>query len=126
MKNPDKEARKAKRETKIIPVDCVVEKFPPDIYGEKFKLKVGDSFRGTTINVSETGMLINCDFVLPERTIIKIIIPGGEIKETQIELKASIVRVKRNAYKIFGRYAVGLQIIEGKKEDIEKLIKHFI
>ncbi len=126
MKKPDKEARRAKRETKIIPVDCVVEKFPPDIYGEKFKLKPGDSFRGTTINVSETGMLINCDFVLPERTTIKVTIPGGEIKDTKIELKASIVRVKRNAYKIFGRYAVGLQIIEGKKEDIEKLIKHFI
>jgi hypothetical protein len=125
MKKPERELRRSERKTKIINIDCTVEKFPDDIYGEKAKLNVGDSFRATTINVSETGMLVNCDFILPERTILKIEIPGGEVKEEKIILKASIIRTKRNAYKIFGRYAVGLHITEGKKEDIKKLIEHF-
>ena len=119
------EHRRAPRSTKILDVDCAVEKYPEDLYGEKAKLKVGDTFRAKTINVSETGVLINCDYLFPERTILSLKIPGGKVTEEQIRLKASIAWTKRNAYKIFGRYAAGLHIIEAKKEDIKKLVEHF-
>ena len=36
-----------------------------------------------------------------------------------------IAWTKRNAYKIFGRFAAGLHIEEGDKKDVDKLVEHF-
>src|ERR1035437_6230081 len=71
-KRESRESRKHPRYTKIIQMNCRIEHFPDDLIGDKAKLKEGDSFRATTINVSETGMLINYDFLLPERTLLKM------------------------------------------------------
>ena len=125
MKPPENEHRRAPRYTKILNVECKVTRFPDDLTGEKSKLKINETFRATTINVSETGLLINCDFLLPERTSVTVNFPAGEVLEKKSTIMASIAWTKRNAYKIFGRYAAGLHITEGKKEDIDKLVEHF-
>jgi hypothetical protein len=125
MKKEMKESRKHPRYTKIIQMDCLVERFPDDVVGEKAKLKTGDNFRATTINVSETGMLINCDFLLPERTLIKMTVNDRSFSDKKLSFKARIAWTKRNAYKIFGRYAAGLHLEKGDKEDIERLVEHF-
>ena len=125
MKKTETEHRRAERFTKIINVDCEVKRFPDDLVGEKAKLKVGESFRATTINVSATGMLVNCDFLLPERTTLIITFPSGEVLESRAKVVCEIAWTKRNAYKLFGRYAAGIHIVEALASDIEKLVKHF-
>jgi hypothetical protein len=120
-----REARKHPRYTKIIQIECTVKKFPDDLMGEKAKLKEGETFRATTINVSQTGMLINYDFILPERTTLDIIVHEESISKKPINFRTRIAWTKRNAYKIFGRYAAGLHIEEGDKKDIDKLVEHF-
>jgi hypothetical protein len=126
MKRELKESRKHPRYTKIIQMDCLVERFPDDTTGDnKSKLKTGDNFRSTTINVSETGMLINCDFLLPERTLIKMTVNDRSFTGKKLSFKARIAWTKRNAYQIFGRYAAGLHLEKGDKEDIERLVEHF-
>ena len=114
MKKDMKESRKHPRYTKIIQMDCLVERFPEDVVGEKAKLKTG-----------ETGMLINCDFLLPERTLIKMTVNDRSFSGSKISFNARIAWTKRNAYKIFGRYAAGLHLEKGDKEDIERLVEHF-
>jgi hypothetical protein len=125
MKKQGNDHRRAQRFTQIINVDCTIKRFPDDIMGEKAKLKEGGSFRATTINVSATGMLINCDFLLPDRTTLIVTFPAGEVLEERAKIVAEIAWTKRNAYKLFGRYAAGIHIVEALATDIEKLVKHF-
>ncbi len=125
MKKPERESRKYPRYTKILGVSCVVREFPMEVTGEKAKLKPGESFRATTINVSEEGVLLNCDFLFPDRTIIDITVHDDAVASEKFVIKGRIEWTKRNAYKIFGRYSAGVHIIEGQKEHIKKLIEHF-
>ncbi len=125
MKKEIREARKHPRYTKIIQVECTVSKFPDDLVGDKAKLKEGDTFRATTINVSQTGILINYDFLLPERTVIDLTVNDEAVTKKPIKFRTRIAWTKRNAYKIFGRFAAGLHIEEGDKKDIDKLVEHF-
>lgn len=125
MKKESKESRKHPRYTKIINIDCEVKRFPDDLMGDKAKLKEGAGFRATTINVSQTGLLINYDFILPERTIIEIIVNDKAIADKEIKFSACIAWTKRNAYKIFGRYAAGLHIEKADQKEIDKLVEHF-
>lgn len=125
MKKEIRESRKHPRYTKIINIDCEVKKFPEDLMGEKAKLKEGSNFRATTINVSQTGLLINYDFILPERTIIEITVNDKLISDKTIRFLACIAWTKRNAYKIFGRYAAGLHIEKAEQEEIDRLVEHF-
>lgn len=125
MKKESREARKHPRYTKIIQIECTVNRFPDDLMGDKAKLKVGETFRATTINVSQTGMLINYDFLLPERTSLDIVVNEEAVSKKPMHFKTRIAWTKRNAYKIFGRFAAGLHIEEGNKKDINKLVEHF-
>ena len=120
-----REYRKHPRYTKIIQVECEVKRFPDDVYGDKAKIKEGQTFRATTINVSEAGMLINYDFILPERTLITVKVNDPSISEKEMKFDVRIAWTKRNAYKIFGRFAAGLHLEQAKKEEIEKLVEHF-
>jgi len=120
-----REYRKHPRYTKIIQIDCMVKHFPEDLTGEKAKLKEGEAFRATTINVSQSGMLINYDFILPERTQVEVRINDSSVTDHEILFSVRIAWTKRNAYKIFGRFAAGLHIEKGNPEDIEKLVEHF-
>jgi hypothetical protein len=124
MKATVNENRRAQRHTEIINVDCVLDSLPEDISSEKTVLKRGESFRARTINVSETGMLINLGYLIPERTIIEITVHEGAVVESEIKLKASVVWTKRNAYRLFGRYAAGVRIVNGDKTGIRKLIEN--
>jgi c-di-GMP-binding flagellar brake protein YcgR len=124
MKKDIKESRRHPRYTKIIQVECTVDRFPDDIMG-KSKLKEGETFRATTINVSQTGMLINYSFLLPERTLLKIEVSDEAVTKKTMYFSARIAWTKRHAYKIFGRFAAGLHIEEGDKDDIDKLVEHF-
>jgi hypothetical protein len=125
MKKPERDARKHPRFTKILNVSCTLDRFPDDLTNEKSKLQPGESFRATTINVSEDGMLLNCDFLFPERTTLDIIIHDNAVAEEKFVIKGRIEWTKRNAYKIFGRYSAGLHIVEGDSKLVARLIAHF-
>jgi hypothetical protein len=124
-KRESRESRKHPRYTKIIQMNCRIEHFPDDLIGDKAKLKEGDSFRATTINVSETGMLINYDFLLPERTLLKMSVSDKTFGVKKISFFARVTWTKRNAYKIFGRFAAGLHLEKADKDDIAMLVEHF-
>ncbi|MCX8093926.1 MAG: PilZ domain-containing protein [Candidatus Goldbacteria bacterium] len=127
MKKQYKELRKFPRYTKIIQVECIVKSFPDDLIDKKSKIKPGETFRATTINVSQSGILINYDYILPERTILDLFVTDETIasKNNPMKFEVKIAWTKRNAYKIFGRFSAGLHIIKGNKEDIDKLVEHF-
>ena len=125
MKKESREFRKHPRYTKIIQMECRIERFPEDLTGDKAKLKEGDNFRATTINVSETGMLINYDFLLPERTLLKMSVNDKTFGDKKISFFARVTWTKRNAYKIFGRFAAGLHLEKADKDDIARLVEHF-
>lgn len=127
MKKQYKELRKFPRYTKIIQVECTVKNFPEDLIDKKAKIKEGETFRATTINVSQSGILINYDYILPERTTLYLTITDDAIasKSKPIKFEVKIAWTKKNAYKIYGRFSAGLNIIKGDKEDIDKLVEHF-
>ena len=125
MKRELREYRKHPRYTKIIAMECKIEEFPEDISGEKARLKKGNNFRATTINVSEAGILINYDFIVPERTLLKISINDKALSPKKIIFLARVTWAKRNAYKIFGRFAAGLHLEKVNKVDLARLIEHF-
>lgn len=127
MKKQYKESRKFPRYTKIIHVECTVKNFPGDLIDKKAKIKEGETFRATTINVSQSGILINYDYILPERTVLELSVSDEAIasRSNPMKFEVRIAWTKRNAYKIFGRFSAGLHIIKGNKEDIDKLVEHF-
>jgi len=127
MKKQYKESRKFPRYTKIIHVECTVKNFPEDLIDKKAKIKEGETFRATTINVSQSGILINYDYILPERTTLELAVTDDAIasRSNPMKFEVRIAWTKRNAYKIFGRFSAGLHIIKGNKADIEKLVEHF-
>jgi hypothetical protein len=127
MKKQFKESRKFPRYTKIIQVECKVKSFPEDLIDKKAKVKEGETFRATTINVSQSGILINYDYILPERTELELTVTDEAItsKNNPMKFDVKIAWTKRNAYKIFGRFSAGLHIIKGNKEDIDRLVEHF-
>lgn len=122
-KNSD-EIRRNKRVTRVLPVDIRVLDFP-DNKVAKHALKKGESFGGRTINISKDGLLVNSDFELDKKSKIEVVLTLNESGKHQIHLLGEVAWAKRNAFDIYGRWAMGIHIDEGKPADILALADFF-
>ena len=118
------EIRANKRVTRVLPVDCRILSFA-DHQVAKHALKEGDNFGGRTINLSKDGLLINSDFELDKKSKVEIKLTLSEDSKTVIRLIGEVAWAKRNAFNIYGRWAMGIHIIEAKPADIFALADFF-
>jgi hypothetical protein len=126
IKKQDQETRKDPRFTKVLPVDCrIVERSPMTRAGQG--LKKWQRFPARTINVSKTGMLINSDFEIDPQTTVEITVDLKVDNEVHpVVLLAEVIRARRNAYDLFGRWAMGLRILEIDPKDFSLVSDYFI
>jgi hypothetical protein len=120
----DDRPRHAKRVTKIIPVDCKILQFPGDQLS-KHVLKKGESFGGRTINISKSGLLINSDFELDKKTLVEVTLSLNPSGKPKIHLSVEVAWAKRNAFVIYGRWAMGMRIVEADEADLDALDEFF-
>jgi hypothetical protein len=102
------------RITRVLPVDCRVVELPLQKSGQSLA-DAEQSFGGRTINLSEDGLLINTDFFLDPKTKIEVsfTLPDNGKK---LKLLAQVARSQKNAFNLYGRYGVGLHLLEIPKE----------
>lgn len=118
------ETRIAKRVTKVLPVDCKVVALP-DVRLGRTLLRPGDSFGGRTINISRTGLLINSDVELDLKTVLDVTLTLENRAKTKMRLTAEVARVKRNAFNLYGHWAMGLHVTRDDDRTMEFLDKYF-
>src|SRR4051812_25004390 len=118
------EVRRSKRVTRVLPVDCKIIDFA-DNRVAKHALAEGATFGGRTINISKDGLLINSDYELDKKTKIEVSLFLAEGDKTKIKLTGQVAWAKRNAFDIYGRWAMGIRIIEAKPADIFALADFF-
>ena len=119
LRRPKEEGRDKKRVTKVLPVDCRVVALPLN-QSTQHHLTEGDTFGGRTLNLSRTGLQVHSDFELDPKTLVDVSLdldqPAG-----RITLRVEVAWAKRNAVAIYGRWSMGLRIIEAKPSDLESL-----
>jgi hypothetical protein len=126
IKKQDQETRKDPRYTKVLPVDCrIVELSPLTRAGQG--LKKWQRFPARTINVSKNGILINSDFEIDPQTKLELSFDlKVEDENHPIILLAEVIRARRNAYDLFGRWAMGMRILEIDPKDFSLVSDFFI
>ncbi len=117
---PHTETRSKERVTTVLAVDCKVSGLPSN-RGPNFPLKIGDSFGGRTINVSADGVLINSDYQVDKGTLLDLAISSSEQGKPKTKLTAKVAWSRRNAFDLYGRWAMGMQLVKGKTEDLKSL-----
>ena len=115
--------RRAERLTQVLPVDCKVIK-NASVNAPRHYLKKGDTFGGRTINISKDGLLINSDHELDIKTQIMVTM-SLDNDHNQIKVLAEVAWVKRNAFDIYGRWAMGMKIQEIDEANFELLASFF-
>jgi hypothetical protein len=118
------EIRSSKRVTRVLPVDCKVLDFVGSPVA-KHVLRKGDTFGGRTINISKDGLLINSDYELDSKTKIEVNLSLTPEDKAKIKVTGQVAWAKRNAFDIYGRWAMGIRIIEAKPADIFALADFF-
>ena len=118
------EFREKKRVTHVLPVECKVLGFSP-VSVAKHILKIGEIFGGRTINISMDGMLINSDYELDKGTLVDLTLSINESGKPKIHLIAEVAWARRNAYNIYGRWAMGMRIKTIKDSHLEALSEFF-
>lgn len=120
------EARQDPRITKVLPVDCkIVELSPEHKSGQG--LKVGQKIPARTINVSKNGVLINSDFEIDIKTKVELSIAiksRGEAKT--IHIRAEVARARRNAWDLYGRWGMGLKILQIDPKELSLVSDYFL
>jgi hypothetical protein len=123
LRRPKEEGRDKKRVTKVLPVDCKVVALPLN-QSTQHHLTEGDTFGGRTINLSRTGMQVHSDFELDAKTLVDLSLQLGE-SGRRVTVRVEVAWAKRNAAAIYGRWGMGLRIIEAKPADLEALYDYF-
>jgi hypothetical protein len=118
------EIRRHRRVTRVLPIDCKILEFA-DNRVAKHSLREGDTFGGRTINISKNGLLINSDYEFDKKTRVEITLLLDENAKVKIRLTGEVAWAKRNAYDIYGRWAMGIRILEAKPADIFALADFF-
>jgi hypothetical protein len=125
LKKESEETRGKQRVTTVLPVDCKVVSLPV-FRSSVSMLKPGQTFGGRTINVSESGLLINSDFELEEGTTLEVLLVFDHHgHKKHIRLMAEVIRSRRNAYDLYGRWAMGMKVLEIKDKDFDFLTNLF-
>ncbi len=118
------EGRRAKRITKVLPVECRIVDLADNRLA-KHILSEGDIFGGRTINISKTGLQVHSDYELDPKTVVEIQMALSHKDKAKIRLTAKVAWAKRNAFDIYGRWAMGMHILSAKPSDMESLWQFF-
>ncbi len=123
LRRPKEDGRDKKRVTKVLPVDCKVVALPLN-QSSQHHLGEGDSFGGRTINLSRTGLQIHSDFELDAKTLVDLSLQLGDAGR-RITVRVEVAWARRNAAALYGRWGMGLRIIEAKPADLSALHAYF-
>ncbi len=123
-KKNDSESRDKLRITRVLPVDCKLIALPK-VQISKHSLKVGGVFGGRTINLSKNGMQIHSDFELDKKTVVEVTLALDSLHPKKIKMRVEVAWAKRNAAAIYGRWGMGMRIIQAHPEDLASLAALF-
>jgi hypothetical protein len=115
--------RQKTRVTKVLPVDCRILELPAP--SSKNLVTTGQVFGGRTINLSEDGLLVNTDYFLDPKTRLEVVFKLGEGPSRKtIKVQAEVARCQKNAFNLYGRWALGLHVVQPPRE-FSILTDHF-
>jgi hypothetical protein len=118
-KTPKEESRQKKRVTKVLPVDCTVVSLPLNKLAPHF-VGPGDTFGGRTINFSQIGLHVDSDLELDPMTVLDVTVSLDKPAK-KITVRTQVAWARRNAFDLYGRWGMGLRIIEARPGDMEIL-----
>jgi hypothetical protein len=118
LRKPKEEARVKNRKTKVLPVDCTLVALPLNKVSSH-SLKPGDSFGGRTLNLSKTGLQVHSDFELDPKSMVDVTVTLA--KPATVTVRCEVAWAKRNAADLYGRWSMGLRILESRPSDLEVL-----
>ena len=123
-RKPGNNQERNPRFTQVLPIDLRVTAMSPTAAGKPV-IQLGQDFTGRTINLSADGLLINSDFELDRDTIMDVTIMTGQDGERPIHASVKVAWARRNAFDMFGRWAMGLRILQIEDADHARLQEFF-
>jgi len=126
LKKSNAEGRVDPRITKVLAVDCRIVELAPST-SISHGMKKWQRFPARTINVSKTGILINSDFEIDVQTKIEMTLNfkvGHE--QRQVIMLTEVMRTRRNAYDLYGRWAMGTRILEMDPKEFSLVSEYFL
>ena len=118
-----KDARSKERITKVLPVDCTILSLPLNQMTPHY-LGAGDSFGGRTLNISMTGLQIHSDIELDAMTVLDVTVSLDKPPRI-VTVRTQVAWAKRNTIDMYGRWRMGLHIIESRPGEIEILHNYY-
>jgi hypothetical protein len=105
------EKRGARRTTAIVPVTCrMVSGGTSALPSQRGPGSNATTFTARTVNVSEDGILINCDVDILQRARLELSLKAPA-DDHVIRVEAEVAWSRKNSINLFGRYAAGLRIV---------------
>ena len=124
LRKPKEESRGKKRITSVLPMDCTVVSLPLN-RSTGHHLGPGDSFGGRTINLSKTGLQIHSDYELDPKTLVDLAVSLDKPVRRTLTVRAQVAWSKRNAADLYGRWSMGLHIVEARPGELEALHDYY-
>ena len=125
LRKPKEEARGKKRITAVLPMDCTVVSLPLNRSTTGQHLSPGDTFGGRTINLSKTGLQVHSDYELDPKTVVDLTVTVDKPTRRNLTVRAQVAWAKRNAADLYGRWGMGLHIIEARPGDLDVLHAYY-
>jgi hypothetical protein len=119
LRKPKEDTRNKKRITKVLPVDCTLVSLPLNRTSPHY-LGPGSSFGGRTINISQTGLQVHSDIELDAMSVVDVTV-SLDRPPNKVTVRTQVAWAKRNAADLYGRWSMGLHIIEARPGDLEVL-----
>lgn len=123
LRDRKKDNRTKRRITTVLPVDCTILSLPLNRMTPHY-LGAGDSFGGRTINISLVGLQIHSDIELDAMTVLDVTVSLDKPARL-VTIRTQVAWAKRNAFDIYGRWRMGLRIIESRPGELETLHAYY-
>jgi hypothetical protein len=105
-------------------MDCTVVSLPLN-RSTGHHLGPGDTFGGRTINLSKTGLQVHSDYELDPKTVVDLTVTLDKTSRHSLTVRAQVAWAKRNAADLYGRWGMGLHIIEARPGDLDTLHEYY-
>jgi hypothetical protein len=123
LRKSKEEIRTKRRITKVLPVDCTIVSLPLNQSTPHF-LGAGDGFGGRTINISQSGLQVHSDIELDPLTVVDVTV-SLDRPAKRVTVRTQVAWAKRNAADLYGRWALGLHIIDARPGELEILNAYY-
>ncbi|MFI5355361.1 MAG: PilZ domain-containing protein [Desulfobaccales bacterium] len=124
LRRPKEDSRGKRRITTVLPMDCTVVSLPLN-RSTGHHLGPGDNFGGRTINLSKTGLQVHSDYELDPKTVVDLTVTVNQPNLRPLTVRAEVAWAKRNAIDLYGRWGMGLRIIEARPGDLDALHDYY-